>query len=205
MISKANGHFLAYVISNDWCVVAGKSSSRGITEETTTFKPTAYSRALWQGLALACVIAGSAATHIRLRRRMSGRQDESQRARESRLQTGRCHDVTLGSIDLEKQPAHLKDRELRFRKLTTIRRIVPCIATTIGQLSFSCTKAKSSNTPATAQRPCAQGRRHQARVFGTSHWWKNLALRPSSLCRRRPQGSARPQYVTSAPQASYLM
>src|SRR5258708_36792140 len=27
-------------------------------------------------------------------------------------------DVTLGSIDLEKQPAHIKDRELRFRKLT---------------------------------------------------------------------------------------
>src|SRR4029079_8254947 len=31
-------------------------------------------------------------------------------------------DVTLGAIDLEKQPAHLKDRELRFRKLT----IEPC-------------------------------------------------------------------------------
>src|SRR5262249_39348819 len=27
-------------------------------------------------------------------------------------------DVTLGSINLEKQPAHIKDRELRFRKLT---------------------------------------------------------------------------------------
>ena len=27
-------------------------------------------------------------------------------------------DVTLGVIDLEKQPAHIKDRELRFRKLT---------------------------------------------------------------------------------------
>mgnify|MGYP003487969720 CR=1 FL=1 len=27
-------------------------------------------------------------------------------------------DVTLGSIDLEKQPAQIKGRELRFRKLT---------------------------------------------------------------------------------------
>ena len=27
-------------------------------------------------------------------------------------------DVTLGAIDLEKQPANIKDRELRFRKLT---------------------------------------------------------------------------------------
>ncbi len=27
-------------------------------------------------------------------------------------------DVTLGSIDLEKQPANIKGRELRFRKLT---------------------------------------------------------------------------------------
>jgi hypothetical protein len=27
-------------------------------------------------------------------------------------------DVTLGSIDLEKQPANIRDRELRFRKLT---------------------------------------------------------------------------------------
>src|SRR5262252_9981920 len=27
-------------------------------------------------------------------------------------------DVTLGSINLEKQPANIRDRELRFRKLT---------------------------------------------------------------------------------------
>jgi hypothetical protein len=34
------------------------------------------------------------------------------------VQGGRSADVTLGSVDLEKQPANINGRELQFRKLT---------------------------------------------------------------------------------------
>ena len=85
-------------------------------------------------------------------------------------------DVTLGSINLEKQPANLKDRELRFRKLTIEPGgIVPwhshddrpaLIFVQQGEIV-----AYASN--------CADPIVHKAgdlrpEVFGTSHWWKNL-------------------------------
>jgi hypothetical protein len=83
------------------------------------FKPTTNSRARWQSLALACVIAGSAATATTA---FAGECPADKMKADAREKVDfkpvGVTDVTLGSIDLEKQPAHLKDRELRFRKLT---------------------------------------------------------------------------------------
>ena len=92
-------------------------------------------------------------------------------------------DVTLGAINLEKQPANIKDRELRFRKLTIEPGgIVPwhshddrpaLIYVAEGEiLEFA------SN--------CAGPIHHKAgeirqETQGTSHWWKNLSDAPVVL------------------------
>lgn len=85
-------------------------------------------------------------------------------------------DTTLGAIDLEKQPANIKGRELRFRKLVIAPGgIVPwhshddrpaLIFVQQGQI-----EEYASN--------CAVPILHKAgeirpEVHGTSHWWKNL-------------------------------
>ena len=108
-------------------------------------------------------------------------------------------DVTLGSINLEKQPANIKDRELRFRKLTIEPGgIVPwhshddrpaLIFVQQGEIveyASNCAepivhkageiRPEVAGTVALVEEP-RQGDRH-------------------SLCRRRPQGSARPPHVT---------
>jgi quercetin dioxygenase-like cupin family protein len=85
-------------------------------------------------------------------------------------------DVTLGSIDLGKQPAHIEGRELRFRKLTIEPDgIVPWHshddrpALIFVQQGAIVEYASNCEVPIT----------HKAgdirpEVFGTSHWWKNL-------------------------------
>jgi quercetin dioxygenase-like cupin family protein len=85
-------------------------------------------------------------------------------------------DVTLGSIDLGKQPAHIEGRELRFRKLTIAPGgIVPWHshddrpALIFVQQGEIVEYASNCEVPST----------HKAgdirpEVFGTSHWWKNL-------------------------------
>ena len=85
-------------------------------------------------------------------------------------------DVTLGSIDLGKQPAHIEGRELRFRKLTIEPGgIVPwhshddrpaLIFVQQGEIVEYASNCEVPITHKTGDiRP---------EVFGTSHWWKNL-------------------------------
>jgi quercetin dioxygenase-like cupin family protein len=135
------------------------------------------SRTLWQGLALACMIAGSAAvtTSAVAGECPADKIKADARAKVDFKPVG-VTDVTLGSINLEKQPANIKGRELRFRKLT----IAPggivrwhshddrpaLIFVQQGEII-----EYASN--------CAAPILHQAgeirsEVFGTSHWWKNL-------------------------------
>ena len=83
------------------------------------FKPSKNSLSIWQGFALAGIVAGSVATAPAA---FAGecpadKMKPNVRAMVDYKPVG-VTDVTLGSIDLEKQPAHLKDRELRFRELT---------------------------------------------------------------------------------------
>src|SRR5260370_24126511 len=91
------------------------------------FKHPINSRALWQGLALACVIAAStAATSTAFAGECPADKVKANAREKIDFKPVGVTDVTLGSINLEKQPANLKDRELRFRKLTIQPRgIVP--------------------------------------------------------------------------------
>ena len=83
------------------------------------FKHTANSRALWQGFALACVLAGSvAATSAASAGECLADKIKANAHEKVDYKPVGVTDVTLGSIDLGKEPAHLQDRELRFRKLT---------------------------------------------------------------------------------------
>jgi len=83
------------------------------------FKHNVKSRALWQGLALACAIAGSTvATSTAFAGECPADKMKVSAREKVDFKPVGVTDVTLGSIDLEKQPAHIKGRELRFRKLT---------------------------------------------------------------------------------------
>jgi hypothetical protein len=82
-------------------------------------KHTLNSRTLWQGLALACIIAGSAAvTSTAVAGECPADKMKANAREKVDFKPVGVTDVTLGSIDLEKQPANIKGRELRFRKLT---------------------------------------------------------------------------------------
>jgi len=85
-------------------------------------------------------------------------------------------DITLGSIDLGKQPVHIEGRELRFRKLTIEPGgIVPwhshddrpaLIFVQQGEIVEYASNCEVQITHKAGDiRP---------EVSGTSHWWKNL-------------------------------
>jgi len=85
-------------------------------------------------------------------------------------------DTTLGSIDLEKEPANIKGRELRFRKLVIQPGgIVPwhshgdrpaLIYVAEGQI-----EEYASNCSVPIVHKAGEIRPEKS---GTSHWWKNL-------------------------------
>ncbi|AJA66625.1 cupin [Bradyrhizobium japonicum] len=85
-------------------------------------------------------------------------------------------DVTLGSINLEKQPANIKDRELRFRKLTIEPGgIVPWHSHDDRPALIYVQQGEIVEYASNCIDPIV----HKAgdlrpEVFGTSHWWKNL-------------------------------
>ncbi|MFL6789656.1 MAG: cupin domain-containing protein [Bradyrhizobium sp.] len=85
-------------------------------------------------------------------------------------------DVTLGSINLEKQPANIRDRELRFRKLTIEPGgIVPWHSHDDRPALIFVQQGEIVEYASN----CAEPIVHKAgdirpEVFGTSHWWKNL-------------------------------
>ena len=141
------------------------------------FKPTANSRALWQGLALACIIAGSAATaSSAFAGECPAGKMKADAREEVKFKPVGVTNVTLGAIDLEKQPAHLKDRESRFRKLTIEPGgIVPWHShgdrPAIIYIAEGEIVEYASN--------CADPIVHKAgdirpETSGTAHWWQNL-------------------------------
>ena len=77
------------------------------------------SRAIQRGLALTAIIAGSfaAASTAVAGECPAGKMQANVRPMVDHKPVG-VTDITLGSINLEKQPANIRDRELRFRKLT---------------------------------------------------------------------------------------
>jgi quercetin dioxygenase-like cupin family protein len=151
-------------------------SGQGATEETTMLK-SRNSRTLRQGLALAGIIAGSAlATPSAFAGECpAGKTKPDVREKVDYKPVG-VTDVTLGSIDLEKQPAHIKGRELRFRKLTIEPGgIVPWHSHDDRPALIFVQQGEIIEYASNCSEPIV----HKAgdirpEVFGTSHWWKNL-------------------------------
>jgi quercetin dioxygenase-like cupin family protein len=85
-------------------------------------------------------------------------------------------DVTLGSIDLGKQPAHIEGRELRFRKLTIEPGgVVPWHSHDDRPALIFVEQGEIVEYASNCEVPIT----HKAgeirpEMFGTSHWWKNL-------------------------------
>jgi quercetin dioxygenase-like cupin family protein len=85
-------------------------------------------------------------------------------------------DVTLGSIDLGKQPVHIEGRELRFRKLTIEPGgIVPWHSHDDRPALIFVQQGEIAEYASNCEVPIT----HKAgdirpEVSGTSHWWKNL-------------------------------
>jgi len=76
-------------------------------------------RALHPGLALACAMVGSLALASSALAGECPADKMKPNVREKvDFKPASVTDVTLGAIDLGKQPAHIEGRELRFRKLT---------------------------------------------------------------------------------------
>ena len=85
-------------------------------------------------------------------------------------------DTTLGAIDLQKEPAKVKDRELRFRKLTIEPGgIVPWHSHADRPALIYVAEGEIVEFASNCAAPIV----HKAgdirpETNGTSHWWKNL-------------------------------
>ena len=140
-------------------------------------KPNVTSRTLRQGLALAAIIAGSVATASTAvaGECPAGKMQPNVRPMVETKPAG-VTDVTLGAINLEKQPANIRDRELRFRKLTIEPGgIVPWHSHDDRPALIFVQQGEIVEYASNCSEPIV----HKAgdirpEVFGTSHWWKNL-------------------------------
>ena len=141
------------------------------------FKPMTNSRKVLQGLALACIVSGTAvaATTAIAGECPADKMKANVREKTDFKAIG-VSDVTLGAIDLEKQPAHIEGRELRFRKLTIEPGgIVPWHSHDDRPALIFVQQGEIVEYASN----CAEPIVHKAgdirpEVFGTSHWWKNL-------------------------------
>ena len=161
-----------------------------------------------QGLALACIVAGTAiaSTAAFAGECPADKIKANVRAMVDTKAVG-VADVTLGAIDLEKQPAHIESRELRFRKLTIEPGgVVPWHSHDDRPALIFVQQGEIVEYASN----CAEPILHKAgdiRPEVIGHL--SLVEEPRqgdrhSLCRRRPQGSARPQHVTSPTPASLV-
>src|SRR5881398_3070785 len=139
-------------------------------------KPATNSHPLLAGLAIAAIaIASLTAVPAFAGECPAGKMKPNVREKVDYKPVG-VTDVTLGSINLEKQPANIKDRELRFRKLTIEPGgIVPwhshddrpaLIFVQQGQIV-----EYASNCTVPILHKAGEIR---PEVAGTAHWWKNL-------------------------------
>ena len=134
-------------------------------------------RTIRQGLALAAIVAGSLATASTAiaGECPAGKMQPNVRPMVDTKPVG-VTDVTLGAINLEKQPANIRDRDLRFRKLTIEPGgIVPWHSHDDRPALIYVQQGEIVEYASN----CADPIVHKAgdirpEVAGTSHWWKNL-------------------------------
>ena len=140
-------------------------------------KSNVTSRTLWQSLTLAGIMAGAVATASTAfaGECPAGKMKANTREMVDYKPVG-VTDVTLGSINLEKQPANIKDRELRFRKLTIEPGgIVPWHSHDDRPALIFVQQGEIVEYASNCADPIVHKAGDlRAEVFGTSHWWKNL-------------------------------
>ena len=137
---------------------------------------TANSRALLQSLTLALAIAGSAAIVSPANAGECPADKMKANAREKvDYKPVGVTDVTLGSIDLSKQPAHIEGRELRFRKLTIEPGgIVPWHSHDDRPALIYVQQGEIIEYASNCAVPIVHKAADVAReTSATSHWWKN--------------------------------
>jgi quercetin dioxygenase-like cupin family protein len=141
------------------------------------FKRFENSRSFWQILALSCAFAGTVASASTALAGECPADKMKANVREKvDFKPVGVTDVTLGAIDLGMQPAKIKDRELRFRKLTIEPGgIVPWHSHDDRPALIFVQQGEIVEYASN----CADPIVHKAgdirpEVFGTSHWWKNL-------------------------------
>jgi quercetin dioxygenase-like cupin family protein len=178
MDSKANRYFLQgtnleKLMSSPAIVRATASTPFTNKGDNDVFRYIANSRALWLGLALAGPIL-TASTAV-AGECPADKMKPNVREKVDYKPVG-VTDTTLGSIDLEKQPANIRGRELRFRKLTIEPGgIVPWHSHDDRPALIFVQQGEIVEYASNCSEPIV----HKAgdirpEVFGTSHWWKNL-------------------------------
>jgi quercetin dioxygenase-like cupin family protein len=92
-------------------------------------------------------------------------------------------DTTLGAINLEKEPAKLKDRQLRFRKLTIEPNgIVPWHSHGDRPALIYIAEGEIVEYASNCSVPIVHKAGDvRAETQGTSHWWKNLGDKTVTL------------------------
>ena len=141
------------------------------------FKPTATSRKVWQAFGVASAMAISLATASAALAGECPADKVKANAREKvDCKPVGVADVTLGSIDLGKQPAHIEGRELRFRKLTIEPGgIVPWHSHDDRPALIFVQQGEIVEYASNCIDPIVHKAGDlRAEVYGTSHWWKNL-------------------------------
>src|SRR6266478_1611674 len=133
--------------------------------------------ALCREIALACVIAGSIAAKSAAFAGECPADKMKVNAREKvDFKPVGVTDVTLGSIDLEKQPANIKGRELRFRKLTIEPGgIVPWHSHDDRPAIIYVAEGEIVEYASNCADPIVHKTGDiRPETHGTSHWWQNL-------------------------------
>ena len=138
---------------------------------------TANSRALLHGLTLGLAFTGSVAILSSATAGECPADKMKANAREKvDFKPVGVTDVTLGSIDLVKQPAHIEGRELRFRKLTIEPGgIVPWHSHDDRPALIFVQQGEIVEYASNCAEPIVhKAGEIQPETSGTSHWWKNL-------------------------------
>jgi quercetin dioxygenase-like cupin family protein len=141
------------------------------------FKPSKISRTIWHGVSLTGIVVASLASAPAA---LAGecpadKMKPNVRPMVDHKAVG-VTDVTLGAINLEKQPATIRDRELRFRKLTIEPGgVVPWHSHDDRPALIFVQQGEIVEYASN----CADPIVHKAgeirpEVAGTAHWWKNL-------------------------------
>ncbi len=141
------------------------------------FRQAANPSTFWKGLALACAIAGSIGVASAALAGECPADKIKANAREKvDYKPVGVSDVTLGAIDLGKEPAHIEGRELRFRKLTIEPGgIVPWHSHDDRPALIFVQQGEIVEYASNCTDPIVHKTGDlRKEMFGTSHWWKNL-------------------------------